>query len=132
MTYMFLLFADESALAQRPAEDRAKAMDRHWDIMDDARAQGKLRDVHPLQKAATAQTVRTVGGRVAVTDGPFAETKEALGGYYLIDCDSSEEAQQWAARLAQTTEGMSVEIRAIAPIPARVRPESMEAAASSK
>jgi hypothetical protein len=67
----------------------------------------------------TAVTVRARQDGPQVTDGPFLETKEALGGYYLIDCRDDQEALYWAKRLATGTCGSSVEFRALRAIPSR-------------
>jgi hypothetical protein len=58
-------------------------------------------------------------GKIGITDGPFAETKEALGGYYIIDCADLEDARYWAGRLAQTGCGASIEFRPLCAIPQR-------------
>jgi hypothetical protein len=73
----------------------------------------------PLQPTTTATTVRVRNGKRAVTDGPYAETKEWLAGYYLVACDSLEEAQKWAAKIPGARDG-GIEVRPIMPIPAEV------------
>jgi hypothetical protein len=73
-----------------------------------------------LQPTATATTVRLRQGKTLVTDGPFAETKEQLGGYYLIEADSLDEATAWAAKLPGSKHG-SVEIRPVMQVPAEAR-----------
>jgi hypothetical protein len=71
----------------------------------------------PLQPPATATTVRAQGGDLLTSDGPFAETKEWLGGYYKIDVDSLDEAIDWARRVPSVAHGGSIEIRPLAPMP---------------
>ena len=75
----------------------------------------------PLQPTATATTVRTENGRPLVLDGPFAETKEQLAGYYTLDCKDLDEAIEWAAKIptgCKCGEGC-IEIRPLAAIPPR-------------
>jgi hypothetical protein len=120
MDTIFLLYTDEVKRAMQTEEDRAEAMANHWGIMDDAKAQGKFKGASPLQGAKTAVTVRGAGGGTLTTiDGPFAETKEVLGGYYIIDCNDADEAKYWAGRLALTGCIGAVEIRPLAAIPNR-------------
>lgn len=122
MDYMFLIYSQPSDPAQRPPEALRHAINVHWAVMDDAAARGVLRAASPLMPAATAVTVRRDGGAVIATDGPFAETREVLGGYYLIDCRDADEARYWAVRLTEAAPGLAVEFRAVAAIPARVQP----------
>src|SRR5919198_294511 len=84
------------------------------------RERGILVAAEPLQPVETATTVRVRNGKVSVTDGPFAETKEQLAGFYLIDARDLNEAIQVAARIPPATVG-SIEIRPIRPIRETVR-----------
>jgi hypothetical protein len=122
MDYIFLIYAEPRDPAQRSPEELRHAIDVHWSVMDDAAARGVFRGASPLMPARTAVTVRRQNGAVVATDGPFAETREVLGGYYLIDCRDGDEARYWAARLTEAARGLTVEYRALAPIPARVEP----------
>ena len=79
---------------------------------DDLQKRGLLLAAEPLFKADTAKTVRIRNGRVAITDGPFAETKEQLAGFYLIDAPSQEEALKIAAQIPPAREG-SIEVRPV-------------------
>jgi hypothetical protein len=79
---------------------------------DDLRQQGRLLAAEPLFPVKTAKTVRVRNGRVSITDGPFAETKEQLAGFYLVDAESHEEALQIAARIPPAREG-SIEVRPV-------------------
>ena len=76
----------------------------------------RSRTVHPT---ATATTVRVNGGKPLVTDGPFAETKEQLAGYYILDCEDLDEAIAWAARIPTACKGGEgcIEIRPIMGLP---------------
>jgi hypothetical protein len=125
MDYMFLIYSEPmDPAAQRSPEERRHAMNVHWSVMDDAAARGVFRGASPLMPARTAVTVRRQNGAVIATDGPFAETREVLGGYYVIDCRDEEEARYWAERLTEASCALSVEYRALAPIPARVEPSA--------
>jgi hypothetical protein len=79
---------------------------------DDLRKQGLLLSAEPLFPVETAKTVRIRNGRVAITDGPFAETKEQLAGFYLIDAASHDDAITIAARIPPAREG-SIEVRPV-------------------
>ena len=79
---------------------------------DDMRKKGLLLAAEPLFPVETAKTVRIRGGRLSITDGPFAETKEQLAGFYLIDAASHEEAVQIAAKIPPAREG-SIEVRPV-------------------
>jgi hypothetical protein len=116
MQYMFLLYSDSLNQSLAP-EEMARRMERHLSIMSDANARGVLRGCSPLQPVSTAVTVRPANGKLRVSDGPFAETKEALGGFYLIDCNNPDEAKYWAGRLAGTGCATAVEFRALLDMP---------------
>jgi hypothetical protein len=79
---------------------------------EDLKSKGLLLAAEPLFRADTAKTVRVRNGHVAVTDGPFAETKEQLAGFYLIDADNHDEALQIASRIPPAREG-SIEVRPV-------------------
>jgi len=108
MKYLCLVYGEEQALAAMP--------DRHCLDVDEAlRASGQCVASEALQPAGTATTVRVRNGKVSVTDGPFAETKEYLAGFYLIEARDLNEAIQVAARIPPATVG-AVEVRPIRPI----------------
>jgi hypothetical protein len=97
---------------QRP-ENELKALYReYFQLGDDLRAQGRLISSEELAAATSATTVQVRDDDVLVTDGPFAETKETLGGYYLIEADTLDEAIEWAARIPAARDG-KVEIRPV-------------------
>jgi hypothetical protein len=79
---------------------------------ENLKKEGLLLSAEPLFPADTAKTVRVRNGRVAITDGPFAETKEQLAGFYLIDAATHEEALQVASRIPPAREG-SIEVRPV-------------------
>jgi hypothetical protein len=112
MKYMLLIYSETDAEPQygTPEFDAQMA---HWFSFTDELAQsGQMISGDPLQGLETATTVRVRGGDTLTTDGPFAETKEVLGGYYLIDVDGLDQALAWAAKMPNITFG-SVEVRPI-------------------
>jgi hypothetical protein len=123
MDYMFLIYADEQMESTRTLADSLKRRERGWAILDDARARGVFKAANPLYPTSAARTARPNHTSVSITDGPFAETKEALGGFWIIDCRDVDEAEYWASRLAQTGCGSAVEFRPIAALPLRLHQE---------
>jgi hypothetical protein len=115
MRYMLLIYGNEAASAQRSAEDRQECMKHHFELMESMTKAGVFRAADPLHPVATATTIRLQNGKPIATDGPFAETKEQLGGYYLLDCKNLDEAIAWTNKLATVCVGMtaSIEIRPI-------------------
>jgi RNA polymerase sigma factor (sigma-70 family) len=97
MRYMMLIYAKENGSAT--AEETQRAAAAHWALMEEASRRGVLRGADPLQPTSTATTVRVEAGKVVVIDGPFAETKEQLAGYYILECDNLDEALEWAAKI---------------------------------
>ncbi|MGE5690308.1 MAG: YciI family protein [Pseudomonadota bacterium] len=110
MRYLALIHADEQAWAALGDEERRAVYDRYRAFSEDARAAGKLVEGYELQPVATATTVRVVDGETVVTDGPFAELREQIGGYFVLDCDSIDEAVALAARIPAAEHG-AVEVR---------------------
>ena len=121
MRYMFLIYSRERDFAEASAEDREKIKAGHWAVMDETRAKGILHGAEPLHPTATATTVRVEGGKPLVLDAPFAETKEQLAGYYILDCRDLDEAIGWAAKIPTACRGGEgcIEIRPIADLPPR-------------
>ena len=98
MRYMLLIYTNENA-EQRSPEAEQKVVADHWAVMDEASRQGVFRAAEPLHPTSTATTIRRKNGIVFTTDGPFAETKEQLAGYYILDCKDLDEAIAWAAKI---------------------------------
>ena len=112
MQYLLLIYSDE-AIWESLSEDERQAVHReYFQLTSDLRAQEKLVGGDELQPVATATSVQVRNGDTIVSDGPFAETKEALGGYYLVEADSLDEAIEWAARIP-AARGGTIEIRPI-------------------
>lgn len=113
MKYMLLVYLNEQALSDTEREDcyvKSAALTR------DLSASGKYIAAGPLHPVATATSVRVRNGKRLVTDGPFAETREQLGGYYLIDAKDLDEAMSIAERVPVATVG-TIEIRPVLEIP---------------
>ena len=119
MQYLLLLYRDEKWLASLTDEERAAITREYMTLHEEAAASGDLVAAAPLRWSDTATTVRVRDDESVVTDGPFAETKEQLGGFFLVDVDSVEEARAWAARIPAARHG-SVEVRPVVPVPAEV------------
>ena len=121
MRYMLLIYTRETELAERSRQDMERLVSAHWAVIDEARKQGVLLAVDPLHPTATATTIRTEGERTMILDGPFAETKEQLAGYYILDCRDLDEAIAWAAKIPTACAGGQgcVEIRPINDLPPR-------------
>ncbi len=119
MRYMMLVYSREASDVS-PEED-AKIRAGHGRVMDEASRKGVLVGAEPLAPTTTATTVRMKDGRALVLDGPFAETKEQLAGYYIIDCENLDEAIEWAARIPTECQGQQgcIEIRPMRMQPAR-------------
>ena len=112
MQYMLLIYGSEGSWESRSEEERGAIYEEYFALSRDLREQGKLVSSNELQPTSTATTVTVRDGDAVVTDGPFAETKETLGGYYLIEADSLDEALQWAARIPSAREG-KIEVRPV-------------------
>ena len=121
MKYLCLVYGEEKALAGMD--------DRHCVSFDEKiRASGHCVASEALQPTATATTVRVRNGRVSVTDGPFAETKEILAGFYMIEARDLNEAIQIASKIPPAEVG-SIEVRPIRPIRETVKANAAKAAA---
>jgi hypothetical protein len=112
MRYMFLVYSRERDFAEASAQEREQIKAGHWAVMDESRRKGIFIAGEPLQPTATATTIRKEDGRPLVLDGPFAETKEQLGGYYLIEAKDLNDAIQVAGKIPAAKTG-SVEVRPI-------------------
>jgi hypothetical protein len=109
MKYLLTLYGDETRWTEQSPEEMQAAM-KGWEAYSDAATEaGVMIGGEGLQPSATATTVK-LGDEPIVTDGPFAETKEQLGGYYLLDCKDLDEAIEWAKRIPSE---LTVEIRPV-------------------
>jgi hypothetical protein len=116
MQYMLLIYANEKANAdamEKATEaERGAYMGAWMSYTEDLKTAGVYVSGDALQPTATATTVRARANDPITTDGPFAETKEQLGGYYLVNCKNLDEALKWAAKCPGTKEG-AVEVRPV-------------------
>src|SRR3954453_12822255 len=112
MQYVALIHADEAAWEALGDEERQQAYAGYMQLGTDAREAGVMLGGEELAPTTAATTVRVVEGQTLVTDGPYAEVKEALGGYYVFDCASFDEALDWAARIPAATTG-AIEVRPV-------------------
>ena len=119
MQYMLLIYNDEQAWASLPDEERKAIVGEYGAVARELGEQGRFLGGAPLHPTSTATTVRVRDDEPIVTDGPYAETKEQLGGFFLIEANSVEDARAWAARLPGGRYG-TIEVRAVAPVPAEV------------
>jgi hypothetical protein len=128
MKYMLLIYGAEGRWT---GPERAACMAESLELCDELAAHGQFIDAAPLESVTTAVTVRARGGRTLVTDGPFAETTEQLGGYYVIDVPDLDAAIAVASRLPAVTKG-TVEIRPVADLDGLppARPNSAEPGAT--
>jgi hypothetical protein len=113
--YAALIYGDVAAETDTDPALRATIHQEYFDFGDRAGAAGVLNGGEALQPTSTATTVRVKGGRggeVVTADGPFAETKEVLGGFYLIDAADLDEAIRWAAQIPGAWYG-SIEVRPV-------------------
>src|SRR5438105_10313199 len=99
MRYMLLIYTREDTIASSSKEEMLQRMTDHLSVMQAARAKGVLEAAEPLANTSTATTVRMQNGNALITDGPFAETKEQLAGYYILDCKDLDEAIAWASKI---------------------------------
>jgi hypothetical protein len=112
MQYLLLIYGTEADFSQISEEEMAVEMKSWFAYTDWLRDKGWYVGGEALQPVATATTVRERDGKLTTTDGPFAETKEQLGGYYLVECDNLDEAIEAASRIPSVSRG-SIEVRPI-------------------
>ena len=112
MKYLALIYADETAWESFSDEERAAGYAQYTAFSEEARKAGVIVGGDELAAVRTATTVRVREGQTQVTDGPYAETKEALGGYFVLDCASMDEALEWAAKIPGAHHG-AVEVRQV-------------------
>ena len=115
MQYLLLCCFDEERWANLPESQRDQIMREYGAWKQDITARGQYRAGAKLQPTANATTVRVKNGRPALTDGPFAETKEQLGGYHLIECKDLDEALSIARRIPTLPAGGVIEVRPLDP-----------------
>ena len=123
MHYVLLVHAAESLRAARSPAQAHEVTQEYVIYANQLRATGRAGDSAALEPTGTATTVRVREGKRSIKDGPFAETREQLAGYFALDAESEAEALDWAARIPDATNG-TVEVRAIPPMNAPPLPEA--------
>jgi hypothetical protein len=112
MKYLLTIYGDESGWNDLSPEESQQIMAAYGAFGEKAQAAGAMLGGEGLQPTSTATTVRVRNGETLTTDGPFAETREQLGGYYLFECKDLDEAIGWAAQIPGAQSG-SVEVRPV-------------------
>lgn len=112
MRYIALIYSNESDRENSTPEAMQQIMAEYRAFDEQVKAAGKWVAGDALKDTASATTIRVRDGKTMMTDGPFAETKEQLGGYYLLECDDLDEALAWASKIPTTKYG-SVELRPV-------------------
>ena len=112
MQYMLLIFRDEAGMQSMSEADVKQTMASYMSYTEAMRKAGVIVGGDRLQPAASATTVRVKGGKTEVLNGPYAETREQLGGYYIIEVPDLDAALSWAARCPGASHG-TMEVRPI-------------------
>jgi hypothetical protein len=115
MRYMLLIYSDDKTAAPPPRAEMEAIMQGHASFAGELQAAGKMVHGERLRPDNEASRVRFKAGQRQVMDGPFAETKEGLGGFYLIECDTRDEAVEWSKKIP-LREGGFVDVRPIWPM----------------
>ena len=118
MKYLCLIYQDETEIEAMPEAEYNAIVREVLDYREELAASGHYITSSPLQPGSTATTVRVRDGKSMITDGPFAETKEQLAGFYLIEARDMNEAIQVAAKIPPASLG-SVEVRPVRDLPQR-------------
>ena len=112
MKYLCLIYDDEKKWETMSKAEADAYMGEYFQFTDGIKSSGHYLGGNALQPVQTATTIRSRNGKLSTTDGPFAETKEQLGGYYLIDVKNLDEAIRWAAKIPSANHGC-VEVRPV-------------------
>lgn len=112
MQYLLLIYSDEKAAVGMSQSESDAWMGEYYAYTEDMRSSGVMQSGEALHPTSAATTVRVQNGKVVTTHGPFAETKEQLGGYYLLECNNLDEAIAWAAKCPGARAG-SIEVRPV-------------------
>lgn len=115
MQYLLMIYDNEKTFAAMPRATRNQLMQEYGVFTQEIVKSGHFRAGAQLQPSSTATTVKLENGKRAMTDGPFVETKEQLGGYYLVECKDLDEALSIAGRIPSLEVGGKVEVRPLVP-----------------
>ena len=121
MQYLLLIYGNENGWETMSEEERGQIFQAYGTYTQELQDSGAMVAGDALQPTPTATVVRVRNGETLTTDGPFAETKEQLGGYYLVEVDSLDDALDWAAKIPSARIG-TIEVRPV--VPARVTAEA--------
>lgn len=113
MYYALLIYQKEGLFEALSDSERADILQHHYQLQQDTKASGAFVATSKLAPASTAKTVNKEGASTFITDGPYAETREVLAGFYMFNCQSYEEAEAYARRIPHIESGR-VEIRPVA------------------
>jgi len=112
MKYVLLIYGAEKAWASLPKQEQERIFNDYMTFSEELAKSGKMGACEPLEPTSTATTLRVRNGKAVPTDGPFADTKEQLGGFYVVDVKDLNEAMEWAAKIPDALTG-SIEIRPV-------------------
>ncbi len=112
MRYLLLIYTNEAQDSQATPAEQETIMNAYWAFTKEVNEAGVNLGGEALQPISSATTVRVRNGKTLTTDGPFAETKEQLGGYYIVKAENLDEAIAWAAKIPGAQQG-SIEVRPI-------------------
>jgi hypothetical protein len=130
MKFLAIIYNDESMYATATPEQIGAIFAAHGKFGEDSRAAGVFAGGEGLEPSSAATTVRVRDGERLLTDGPYAETKEQLGGYYLLECKDLDDALNWAAQIPEAQTG-SIEVRPIMNYEAMEQSGNAQGAAAS-
>ena len=116
MKYALLIYAAEKDWTEKSGEEQGRIYAEYMNYSIDLKKSGKMLSCEPLDPTSTATTIRVRDGKTIPTDGPFAETKEQLGGIYVIEVKDLNEAITWASKIPDARTG-SIEIRPLMNVP---------------
>ena len=112
MKFILMIHGNETTEGRRPEAEMKQVVGQHMQVAQELRAAGKMVHGERLRSQAEATRLWSKAGQIQLTDGPFAETKEVVGGFYLIDCASKAEAIEWASKLPIREDGY-IEVRPV-------------------
>jgi hypothetical protein len=111
--YIALIYGNEAKMPTPGSPERQQMFQSYTDFSEDVQKAGVMRGGDGLQPTSTATTIRAQDGKVLTTDGPFAETKEQLGGFFSLECKDLDEAIHWASKIPVVAAGGCVELRPV-------------------
>jgi len=112
MKYLLAIYCNEETDAKQSQAEQSDVMNRYFAFSNSVQEAGVYVAGEALHPSSTATTVRVRDGKTLTTDGPFAESKEQFGGFYLVDCKNLDEAIQWAAKIPHAAQS-AIEIRPV-------------------